>query len=1214
MAFSGFKFTEEEQDLLKEFDRFKDTNISDKSLTKGVRIKFVDTFAGLFLTDITPYDSDLIDKIVQGDSATMGNREYKLARLFARGYAQAIFMGYYRALNSDRKVEESAKPEFGYSKLGESYTAAQVIAIQELQDSCIVEQQIEDGLLVKLREETSGEDYIANELYKSDLDVLKSIVLADIDDGYNVMVLNQIKDYYLTSINSGYLKDLEALYDTLFRDSFGVEPYAGMFAGESFITISATGETQNRSMNITKGLKYITDLVSRLNNIVSKRVKVSDSRQFDYDEIYGNTSKVVYFPYKMLEYALGRESTLNLTSKTYRLSANSTTWDNYWNSYVQDNLRSILVRGYYKALERCCIAGKDLDCDFVNKFNLQEETVFNLIRKYDTKISDYIPKLVDSLKSAYILTKYNFMAGEVINLSLRVTELSDINVLNKNSTSTLYKNLISTNDNEVFSPAYVLSDGITTKGGKVLSAIVLEYPYEINPLIAKAEPLFGYVIQKSNIRKGVASSWNNILIGQSMTGKELYAKPEDSDIQLQKLFTHNIYAGSRAGKGVMTMNILVSAVSAKKPIFYLDRKPDMASMLYSLSGGRQFIVNGGVYNQEFDSSKSFTESSSYMQNWNKTRSYLNSHPKILELFNTATTEYASILGDYIYLRAFMFCLGICFIRSKLDSKSAEFKSLNGTDGIVIVVDELTGAQGGLGGLFANISSKFVEASLKLGDPDKILDTIDKLNGEIEVQNLKYADAKNEAQRKTASNKIKELEKQKANLIDEGSVYAATFYKKLKESYLELKTQKLAGFKNKEYLYSDIFVLGQQLDYTYFASTRTESNKGSMSEVFFPLTSNKQGFYALYNNADIIRSFLEELQEEDWFLGRNPGFDYADKGTDPRVKQVTDLDGNWEYIKNSHTQNQINGRDDASFSSVLFKPYLVLNDNAESFTDKSGRYQYVAQCAKRVDNDANASIWKDVRIKHLTPEAKDRYTEENRMEDCLDEGVGFRGLVKYTLQARGEDVTDIDSVIAENLALSGDLANKIAKKMGNYDSWLDLIMDMSPEGMFSFTDMYNAFRGSSDYSLEVRLPLYAKLGLLHEDGVSSMSTSSVNYDDMGSDYTGEEYTQLDDDYDFDDTEDTEESSNYGSSYSNTTQSSYQDAQNHFYDDEDDKEEPEPIHNPVPNTEPKYISVMDVMHFCNLCVMRMGISIADINAVEYAQKTAIDSLVAMGYTIK
>ena len=452
------------------------------------------------------------------------------------------------------------------------------------------------------------------------------------------------------------------------------------------------------------------------------------------------------------------------------------------------------------------------------------------------------------------------------------------------------------------------------------------------------------------------------------------------------------------------------------------------------------------------------------------------------------------------------------------------------------------------------------------------------------------------------------------MIDEGAVYAATFYKKLKESYNELRTQKLAGFKNKEYLYSDIFVLGQQLDYSYFASTRTESNKGSISEVFFPLTSNKQGFYALYNNADIIRSFLEELQEEDWFLGRNKGFYYADKATDPRVEQVTDGDGNWEYIKHSHTQNQISGRDNASFSSVLFKPYLVLNDNAESFTDKSGKYQYVAQCAKRVDDDANASIWKDVRIKHLTPEAKDRYSEENRMEDCLDEGVGFKGLVKYTLQARGEDVTDIDSVIAENLALSGDLANKIAKKMGNYDSWLDLIMDMSPEGMFSFTDMYNAFKGSSDYNLEVRLPLYAKLGLLNEDGVSAVSASPVNYDDMGSDYTGESYTQSDDDYDFDDTEDTDDteeikdSDNYDNSSSSTSsQSGY--TTDGYYDADEFTN-----NSNSSSTEPRYIGVLEVMHFCDLCVMKMGISIADLHAVECARRTAIDSLVAMGYTIK
>ena len=114
--------------------------------------------------------------------------------------------------------------------------------------------------------------------------------------------------------------------------------------------------------------------------------------------------------------------------------------------------------------------------------------------------------------------------------------------------------------------------------------------------------------------------------------------------------------------------------------------------------------------------------------------------------------------------------------------------------------------------------------------------------------------------------------------------------------------------------------------------------------------------------------------------------------------------------------------------------------------------------------------------------------------------------------------------------------------------------------------------------------------------------------MGSDYTGENYTQSDDDYDFEDAEEAEDSSDYDCSSSNTSsQSGY--TTDGYYDDDEFTNT-----SSSSNTEPKYISVMDVMHFCNLCVAKMGISIADLNAVDCAQKTALDSLVAMGYTIK
>ena len=43
-----------------------------------------------------------------------------------------------------------------------------------------------------------------------------------------------------------------------------------------------------------------------------------------------------------------------------------------------------------------------------------------------------------------------------------------------------------------------------------------------------------------------------------------------------------IIAGSRSGKGVMTLNILASIIASGCPVCYLDYKPDMAATLWDL--------------------------------------------------------------------------------------------------------------------------------------------------------------------------------------------------------------------------------------------------------------------------------------------------------------------------------------------------------------------------------------------------------------------------------------------------------------------------------------------------------------------------------------------------------------------------------------------------------------------------------------------------------
>lgn len=1041
-----------------------------------------------------PKEADEVQRIID-------NKTDSKAVVFGESVAIALLMGYLQSLNNDRAIEET--PEFGYKGLDEAFQTAVLTYMNEFSNPANADRLLECGLGIKIRE-CSEAEYFKNEYYHQDIATLSKILTADIDDGYNKKMketLGSIDDI-VTSMDS-YMEDLKATYTLLLEDGFGIQPYVGVLSDtDGFLTIA---DDSNEATIIKKGELTLKKLSNRLYSRISDSVRVSDSRQFDYADIF-KSDVPVYFPWKMVEYVMGRESTLNLNKNIYKSSVYSVSWESYSENYVYPNLREVLLRGVYKAFEKVLLDSNKIEVEFVSpEFVLTDYKEFVLDYLSDTDIYNsvfkYVSKIVASLKCCYILTKYPYLANKIAAINLRVTCESKSKSFSTDTkvARELFGDLIASNNKEEFFPPIDLTRGRASATNVAISINIFEYQYDINPMLSHAEPLFGYTIQKQNQKRGRTSNWDNILIGEEVSGKELYAS-KTSDIKLQNNFIHNIIAGSRSGKGVMTMNILASALVSGKPVFYLDRKPDMASMMYELSGGTQFIVNGGLVNSEFDIYNHFDESTGdAMTPWKKTVSYLNANPKILELFDVSNTGYQSVLGDYIYFRAFMFCMGICVLRTKLAGKNDKLRNevFNGNDGVVIVIDELTGFQTSMGRLFSTISSTLVQKALVMDDVDKILDKKADLEAKIRVAQTKITESDKESVKIQQEAEIRKLQHQIDGLIDVQSLYAGTLFAKIRDSFVTLQSQKVAGFKNKEFSYSDIFVLGQFLDANYYASSLTSKTKGSLSPVFFPLTSTKEDYYAAYKGADIIRSFLEELGQSDWFLGRNPDYNYGGKSENPDAKRVTDIDGNWDYV-GTHSCNEIRGIDSASFNHVLFKPYLVLNTHLENdpptVLSSDLRYQYVTQCANRVNETAGGiDLWETVRLKHIRSDVKPDVTKDNPRYDCLEEGVGFKGLVQETLlTTSGDNISDIDDYIKRILGKSGDIANYVAKEMG-YTSWQELIFDLSPEGLFSFDDIVNAVINKPLYTKESRLPLYAKLGTL-ENNEPTSSSQRESFDD------------------------------------------------------------------------------------------------------------------------
>ncbi len=1067
----------------------------------------IESFRGMLLADASGLDLDDVEQL-----ESYGN-EHKVDLMVVDGIATAITMGYLQSMNMDRSSENGI-PEFGYRGISEKFTSVVACSLGVYPQSGKTTELIEGGLLVQMRD-IEPKEYYDGDIYKQDIALLGKILLADLEDGYNKNMLDALRatSRIKTHLDSA-IKDTLAVYTNLFEDSFGIRPYAGVLCSDGFYGVDKDSVDGRMLKEDRITLKI---LANRIIKKIGANVDISSKRQFDYDEIF-SSDNVVFFPYKILEYAMGRESTLNITAMKYKPHASSAAWDSYMKDYVVGNVTDIIVRGFYKALEKC--TGESFISDeFVSSVTNYEDVVVDYLSDNDDKVSDYIQKLEVSMTCAYLLSGFGFLDNQITSIKVRVSSGAGFDCFTSNvsDTRTLFDGLIKRNSNEVFSEPSSLTVGRTADNGIDISVHIFEYPYMVNPLLDKAEPLFGYTIQQMNQKRHVKSGWDKILIGESLSGKELYASKE-SDIPLQNQFVHNIYAGSRSGKGVMTMNILVSAIASGKPIFYLDRKPDMASMLYHIAPD-MFVINGGQVGASFDIHGDFNEhSGSAMEGWRTAKAYLDSHPKLAELFGNPST-YASPIGDYFYLRAFVFAMGICAVRAALDGikdapedvKTMRDNLLNGNRGILIVVDELTNYQGSVTALLSNMNSKLVLKALKLPDTGTINKKVKKLQGTFEEYQAKIKEATKESGRIAAQNKCDEILDELNIIKDEQAVYAATLFEKLKKNYTYLGEKCNADFGGKENNYSDIFVLGQQLEAPYMGMGDSVKD----SNVFFPVTTPKDGnqsYYAAYSkNADFIRSYLERFSEwQDWFIGRNSdACVYGDKGINDQAKIVTDKDGNWEYFGNGTTANVRLGNTSSSLEtgSVLFKPYLVLNENyeedpANTTFDKDGnpitsdpKFQYVAQCAARVNKNAGGSdLWSTVRIKHLTPDAKERYSTSNPEYNHLQPGIGFRGLVAETMMTHGKQCTDAD--IAALLKQSGDIANVIADKMG-YSCWQELIFDLSPRGLFSIQDMVDAVINPEAYNnLTSRYSLYSGLGML--DAVTGRQEDAVNFDTRSAD--------------------------------------------------------------------------------------------------------------------
>lgn len=220
--------------------------------------------------------------------------------------------------------------------------------------------------------------------------------------------------------------------------------------------------------------------------------------------------------------------------------------------------------------------------EFKEKFKTDlKPTVLALLKRVNTDDDASLMRATASIQELYttILLVNEFDQTK----NFRLTILSDS--LNKSgNTDKIVGNIIARNPLQKATDTYKVMNSSINNG--ILSILVVtnidQYRGEIN---------FGYKTIGKVVQTGGTIDISHAIVGTDLTGN-----PVEVNLNNNAYTSIGIIAGSRSGKGVLTLSLLASMLAANCPVVYLDYKPDMAGAFWKLErdvpGSKILAIDG----------------------------------------------------------------------------------------------------------------------------------------------------------------------------------------------------------------------------------------------------------------------------------------------------------------------------------------------------------------------------------------------------------------------------------------------------------------------------------------------------------------------------------------------------------------------------------------------------------------------------------------------
>lgn len=588
---------------------------------------------------------------------------------------------------------------------------------------------------------------------------------------------------------------------------------------------------------------------------------------------------------------------------------------------------------------------------------------------------------------------------------------------------------------------------------------MIDVKYTFNMEKVNARPTFAYKALEALIGQqsaedreaGKASvSWQNILLGRNLSDRIL-TSGVDGDICLQNNQVHWIFSGSRSGKGVMCYNIFATAIGARIPIFYIDRKPDTATVLSALCPD-MFCVNGGQYDSTIDTSGVF-EPSTYSFN---IPTYLSKD--LAENQNKF---------DFVYFRSIMLVLAMFDYADTFKDSELGKKLLNAFGGgVLLVLDEFSNFVKDFLADTKPMSASSGSWLSKAKSQTGMLKDLQQVSTGVKKARLNLVKAEG---KKNVTEEELAIARDNLNVAESAEfeldkVYWAAIadaYQAIKDSLGGKKDAAGAVAKSMQ-----IFVIGQDLNKvesalgesdwfnTGAAGNTLKFNKsngiiplihllgGLSTDVLTGYQKDRQSYLAQGNNKFRTKNLLNASRR---------CFAYKKFGSFSKS----------ELGKLTHTEDALKGNEQSIKgyldSWTYFKPFLILNNAEEppecvrdkSFAPDKETRENVRKGIAKLDSMSEAEQLACANSQYVGQclcscesaglSWDDLISDNDDGSGHLNSGIGFEG---YISQLAG-------GIPVDSMALSGQLATEFIQKVYGYPGdWRQFVCDFRPEWIVS----------------------------------------------------------------------------------------------------------------------------------------------------------------------